>query len=153
MTRGTAQNPDIFFQAREASNNFYEAVPDIVEGYMKKISKLTGRQYGLFNYIGAKDAEHIIIAMGSVTETIDETVEYLNKQGEKVGAIKVHLYRPFSARHFMEVLPDTAKKIAVLDRTKEPGAPGEPMYLDIKNLFYNTGRQPLIVGGRYGLRS
>jgi len=153
VTRGTAQNSDIFFQAREASNNFYEAVPDIVEGYMKQISKLTGRQYSLFNYIGAKDAEHIIIAMGSVTETIDETVEYLNKRGEKVGAIKVHLYRPFSARHFMEVLPDTVKRIAVLDRTKEPGAPGEPMYLDIKNLFYNTGRQPLIVGGRYGLSS
>jgi len=153
VTRGTAQNPDIFFQAREASNSFYEAVPDIVEGYMKQISKLTGRQYGLFNYIGAKDAEHIIIAMGSVTDTIDETVEYLNKQGEKVGAIKVHLYRPFSARHFMEVLPDTVKRIAVLDRTKEPGALGEPMYLDIKNLFYNTGRQPIIVGGRYGLSS
>jgi len=153
VTRGTAQNPDIFFQAREASNSFYEAVPDIVDGYMKQISKLTGRQYGLFNYIGAKDAEHIIIAMGSVTDTIDETVEYLNKQGEKVGAIKVHLYRPFSARHFMKVLPDTVKRIAVLDRTKEPGALGEPMYLDIKNIFYNTGRQPLIVGGRYGLSS
>ncbi len=153
VTRGTAQNPDIFFQAREASNSFYEAVPDIVAGYMKQISELTGRQYGLFNYIGAKDAEHIVIAMGSVTETIDETVEYLNRQGEKVGAIKVRLYRPFSVRHFMEVLPDTAKRIAVLDRTKEPGALGEPMYLDIKNLFYNTGRQPLIVGGRYGLSS
>jgi pyruvate-ferredoxin/flavodoxin oxidoreductase len=153
VTRGTAQNPDIFFQAREASNGFYEAVPDIVSGYMKQISKLTGRQYGLFNYVGAKDAEHIIIAMGSVTETIDETVEYLNKRGEKVGAIKVHLYRPFSVRYFMEALPDTVKRIAVLDRTKEPGALGEPMYLDIKNLFYNTGRQPIIVGGRYGLSS
>lgn len=153
VTRGTAQNPDIFFQAREASNSFYEEVPDIVEGYMKQISRLTGRQYGLFNYVGAKDAENIIIAMGSVTETIDETVEYLNKQGEKVGVIKVHLYRPFSARHFMKVLPDTVKKIAVLDRTKEPGALGEPMYLDIKSLFYNTDRQPLIVGGRYGLSS
>jgi pyruvate-ferredoxin/flavodoxin oxidoreductase len=153
VTRGTAQNPDIFFQAREASNKFYDAVPDIAADYMKKISKLTGRDYRPFNYTGAKDAENIIIAMGSVTETIDETVEYLNKLGEKVGLIKVHLYRPFSAKYLLDVLPESVKKIAVLDRTKEPGAPGEPMYLDIKNVFYNSGRQPLIVGGRYGLSS
>jgi len=153
VTRGTAQNPDIFFQAREASNRFYDAVPDIVDDYMKKISKLTGRQYRPFNYVGARDADNIIIAMGSVTDTIDETVEYLNGRGEKVGAIKVHMYRPFSVRHFMEALPDSVKRIAVLDRTKEPGAPGEPLYLDVRNLFYNSGRQPLIVGGRYGLSS
>ncbi len=153
VTRGTAQNPDIFFQARESSNRFYDALPGIVDGYMKQMSKLTGRDYRLFNYVGAKDADRVIVAMGSVTDTIDETVEYMNRQGEKVGAIKVHLYRPFSARHFMEALPDTAERIAVLDRTKEPGAPGEPMYLDIKSLFYNTGRQPLIAGGRYGLSS
>jgi len=153
VTRGTAQNPDIFFQAREASNKFYDDVPDIVAGYMDEISKLTGRKYRPFNYVGAKDAENIIIAMGSVTDTIDETVEYLNDNGEKVGAIKVHLYRPFSAKYFMEALPDSVKRIAVLDRTKEPGSPGEPLYLDVKNLFYNTGRQPLVVGGRYGLSS
>lgn len=153
VTRGTAQNPDIFFQAREASNKFYTAVPDMVADYMRQISKLTGRDYKPFNYIGAKDAENIIIAMGSVTDTIDETIQYLNKLGEKVGLIKVHLYRPFSAKYLLDVLPETVKRITVLDRTKEPGAPGEPMYLDIKNVFYNTGRQPLIVGGRYGLSS
>ncbi len=153
VTRGTAQNPDIFFQAREASNSFYDSLPDTVADYMKKISKLTGRDYRPFNYVGAKDAENIIIAMGSVTDTIDETVEYLNKLGEKVGLIKVHLYRPFSKKYLLDVLPETVKKIAVLDRTKEPGAPGEPMYLDIKDVFYNTGRQPVVVGGRYGLSS
>jgi len=153
VTRGTAQNPDIFFQAREASNRFYDAVPDIVSDYMDKISKLTGRKYRPFTYVGAKDAENIIIAMGSVTDTIDETVEYLNKKGEKVGAIKVHLYRPFSVKYFKEALPDSVKRIAVLDRTKEPGSPGEPLYIDVRNIFYNTDRQPLIVGGRYGLSS
>jgi pyruvate-ferredoxin/flavodoxin oxidoreductase len=153
VTRGTAQNPDIFFQAREASNRFYDALPEIVSDYMDQISSLTGRKYRPFNYVGAEDAENIIIAMGSVTDTIDETVEYLNKNGEKVGAIKVHLYRPFSAKYFMEALPDSVKRIAVLDRTKEPGAPGEPLYLDIRNIFYRSDRQPLIVGGRYGLSS
>ncbi len=153
VTRGTAQNPDIFFQAREASNKFYDAVPDIVADYMKKISDLTGRDYKPFNYYGASDAEHIIIAMGSVTETIEETVDYLMAKGEKVGVLKVRLYRPFSAKYFFDVLPKSVKRITVLDRTKEPGATGEPLYLDIKNVFYNCDTRPLIVGGRYGLGS
>ena len=153
VTRGTAQNPDIFFQARESSNKFYNNVPGIVVEYMDKISKLTGRQYKPFNYVGAKDAEYVIVAMGSVTDTIDETVEYLNKLGEKVGVVKVHLYRPFSNEFFLRSIPDTVKKIAVLDRTKEPGAPGEPLYLDVKNAFFEVGNRPLIVGGRYGLGS
>jgi len=153
VTRGTAQNPDIFFQAREASNRYYDAVPDIVASYMKEISKITGRDYKPFNYYGAPDAEHIIIAMGSVTETIEETIDYLTAKGEKVGVIKVHLYRPFSSKYFFDVLPSTVKRITVLDRTKEPGAAGEPLYLDIKNAFYNRENRPLIVGGRYGLGS
>ena len=153
VTRGTAQNPDIFFQAREASNKFYDAVPDIVADYMKEISKITGREYKPFNYYGDPNAEHVIIAMGSVTESIEETVDYLRAKGEKVGVIKVHLYRPFSAKYFFDVLPDSVKKVTVLDRTKEPGAIGEPLYLDIKSIFYNRGNKPLIVGGRYGLGS
>ncbi|NLB78929.1 MAG: pyruvate:ferredoxin (flavodoxin) oxidoreductase, partial [Clostridiaceae bacterium] len=153
VTRGTAQNPDIFFQAREASNKFYNAVPDIVANYMKEISKITGREYKPFNYYGDPNAEHIIIAMGSVTEAIEETVDYLMAKGEKVGVIKVHLYRPFSEKYFFDILPDSVKKITVLDRTKEPGAIGEPLYLDIKNIFYNRANKPLIVGGRYGLGS
>jgi len=153
VTRGTAQNPDIFFQAREASNKFYEAVPDIVEEYMQEISKLTGREYHPFNYYGAPDAEYIIVAMGSVTETIEEVIDYLMAKGEKVGVIKVHLYRPFSEKYFFKVLPKTVKRIAVLDRTKEPGAIGEPLYLDVRSLFYNKENAPLIVGGRYGLGS
>jgi len=153
VTRGTAQNPDIFFQSREASNRFYEKVPGIVADYMKKISALTGREYKPFDYVGARDAENIIVAMGSVIETIEETVDYLNKLGEKVGLIKVRLYRPFSEKHFIDVLPKTVKKIAVLDRTKEPGSPGEPLYLDIKNLFYTKENRPTIVGGIYGLGS
>lgn len=153
VTRGTAQNPDIFFQAREASNKFYESVPDTVATYMKEISKITGRDYKPFNYYGAPDAEHIIVAMGSVTEAIEETVDYLTAKGEKVGVIKVHLYRPFSSKYFFDVLPETVKRITVLDRTKEPGATGEPLFLDIKNVFYNSDMRPLIVGGRYGLGS
>ena len=153
VTRGTAQNPDIFFQARESSNRFYDKLPEIVVDYMNKISKLTGREYKPFNYVGAKDAEHVIVAMGSVTDTIDETVHYLNKLGEKVGVIKVHLYRPFSNEFFLQSIPDTVKKIAVLDRTKEPGAAGEPLYLDVKNAFFELESRPLIVGGRYGLGS
>ncbi|MDD4295749.1 MAG: pyruvate:ferredoxin (flavodoxin) oxidoreductase, partial [Ruminiclostridium sp.] len=153
VTRGTAQNPDIFFQAREASNKFYDVVPDIVADYMKEISKITGRDYKPFNYYGDPNAEHIIIAIGSVTETIEETVDYLRAKGEKVGVIKVHLYRPFSAKYFFDVLPDSVKKVTVLDRTKEPGAIGEPLYLDIKSIFYNRDNKPLIVGGRYGLGS
>lgn len=153
VTRGTAQNPDIFFQAREASNTFYEKVPDIVAEYMKEISKLTGREYHPFDYVGAEDAEYVVIAMGSVTDTIEETVEYLVNRGEKVGAIKVRLYRPFSEKYFFEALPDTVKRIAVLDRTKEPGAIGEPLYEDVRSLFYDKDKKLLIVGGRYGLSS
>ena len=145
---GASGNPwyrsesDIFFQAREASNKFYDAVPDIVATYMDEISKITGRDYKPFNYYGSPEAEHIIIAMGSVTETIEETIDYLMEKGEKVGVIKVRLYRPFSAKYFFDVLPASVKRITVLDRTKEPGAPGEPLYLDIKNLFYNKENRP-----------
>jgi len=153
VTRGTAQNPDIFFQAREASNKYYEPVADVVEDYMKEITKLTGREYHPFTYYGADDAEHIVIAMGSVTETIREVIDSLTKKGEKVGLLTVHLYRPFSEKYFLKVLPSSVKRIAVLDRTKEPGAMGEPLYLDVKNLFYNKENAPLIVGGRYGLSS
>jgi len=150
---GTAQNPDIFFQARESANVFYQAVPDIVASYMNEINKLTGRNYKPFNYYGDPNAENIIIAMGSVVETIEEVVDYLNAKGEKVGLIKVRLYRPFSPKYFFEVLPKSVKKIAVLDRTKEPGALGEPLYEDVKTLFYDVQNAPLIVGGRYGLSS
>jgi pyruvate-ferredoxin/flavodoxin oxidoreductase len=153
VTRGTAQNPDIFFQAREASNKFYDAIPDVVADYMKQISDLTGREYKPFNYYGDPEAENIIIAMGSITETAEEVIDYLRAKGEKVGMVKVHLYRPFSAKYVFDVLPKTVKKIAVLDRTKEPGAIGEPLYLDVKSLFYNSDIKPLIVGGRYGLGS
>lgn len=153
VTRGTAQNPDIYFQTREITNNIYDSVPDIVEDYMKKINEKTGREYHPFAYYGASDAESIIIAMGSVTETVKETVDYLNSTGKKTGLITVHLYRPFSKKYFMNVLPGTVKRIAVLDRTKEPGATGEPLYLDIKSVFYDEKQKPLIVGGRYGLSS
>ena len=153
VTKGTAQNPDIFFQAREASNRYYDAVPDIVEGYMQDIKKITGREYHPFTYYGAKDAENIIVAMGSVTETIRETVDYLALQGKKVGLLVVHLYRPFSAKYFLNVLPKSVKRIAVLDRSKEPGATGEPLYLDICEVLYGTENAPLIVGGRFGLGS
>lgn len=151
--RGTAENPDIYFQGREVSNRFYDKVPEIVENYMNEINKITGREYHPFDYYGAPDAKHIIIAMGSVCDTIEETIDYLTAKGEKVGIIKVHLYRPFSEKYFMKALPKTVEKIAVLDRTKEPGAPSEPLYLDITKLFYNKENKPLIVGGRYGLGS
>ena len=153
VTRGTAQNPDIFFQAREAGNKFYDAVPDMVEAYMQEITKITGREYHPFSYYGAKDAENIIVAMGSITETIRETIDYLNTHGKKLGLISVHLYRPFSVKYLFNVLPSTVKRIAVLDRTKEPGANGEPLYLDIRDAFYNRENAPVIVGGRYGLGS
>src|SRR6056297_2641733 len=153
VTMGTAQNPDIFFQAREAANGFYDAVPDIVEDYMQDISELTGREYHPFNYVGAEDAEYIIVAMGSVTDTVEETVKYLVDQGEKVGLIKVRLYRPFSEEYFFKAFPETTKKIAVLDRTKEPGAVGEPLYEDVRSLFYDRKENPVIVGGRFGLSS
>ena len=150
---GSAQNDDVYFQAREAQNKFYNAVPDIVADYMKEISKVTGRTYAPFVYYGPKDATDVIIAMGSVNETIKETVDYLNKQGRKVGSITVHLYRPFSTKYLFEAMPKTVKRIAVLDRTKEPGAPGEPLYLDIKSAYYNQPNAPFIIGGRYGLSS
>ncbi len=153
VTRGTAQNPDIYFQLREASNPFYDAVPDIVEEYMKDMSALTGREYHPFIYYGDPDAESIIVAMGSVTETIRETVDHLMNKGEKVGLVVVHLYRPFSEKYFMKVLPKSVKRIAVLDRTKEPGANGEPLYLDVRNLFYGRSEPVIIVGGRFGLSS
>ena len=153
VTRGTAQNPDIFFQERESSNKFYEAVPDIVAEYMKEIEKITGREYKPFNYYGAPDAENIIVAMGSVTETAEEVIDYLNAKGEKTGVVIVHLYRPFSPKYFFDVLPRTVKKIAVLDRCKESGSVGEPLYLDVKSLFYGKDNEPVIVGGRYGLGS
>ena len=151
--RGMAENPDTFFQHRESVNKYYEAVPQIVEDYMKEISKLTGRKYELFNYYGDPDAERVIIAMGSVTQAIEETIDFLRAKGEKVGLVSVHLYRPFSAKHFLAAVPKSAKKIAVLDRTKEPGALGEPLYLDVKDCFYKSENAPLIVGGRYGLSS
>ena len=153
VARGMAENPDHFFQHRESANAFYDAVPAIVEEYMNEVSKITGRKHGLFDYYGAEDAERVIIAMGSVTEAIRETIDYLTAKGEKVGLVSVHLYRPFSAKHFLAAVPKTAKRIAVLDRTKEPGANGEPLYLDVKDCFYGVENAPLIVGGRYGLGS
>ncbi len=153
VARGMAENGDVFFQHREACNKHYEAVPDIVENYMAEISKITGREYHLFNYYGAPDAERVIIAMGSVNEAIQEAVDYLVAKGEKVGAIEVHLYRPFSAKHFLAAIPATAKRLAVLDRTKEPGANGEPLLLDVKDCLFGKENAPLVVGGRYGLAS
>ena len=153
VIRGTAQNPDIYFQTREAVNGYYDALPEIVEGYMQEINKLTGRDYHLFNYYGAEDAEEIIITMGSSTETVRTVVEKLNEQGRKVGVLCVHLYRPFSMKHFMAAVPVSVKRIAVLDRTKEPGAFGEPLYLDVRAAFYASDRNPMIIGGRYGLGS
>ncbi len=152
-TRGTAQNDDIYFQTRELNNRFYDALPDIVADYMSEISKVTGRDYKPFVYYGDENAEKIIIAMGSVNQTLEEVVDYLRQKGEKVGVLKVHLYRPFSLKHLFAVMPRTVKKIAVLDRTKEPGSLGEPLYLDIKSAFYGRENAPLIIGGRYGLSS
>jgi pyruvate-ferredoxin/flavodoxin oxidoreductase len=152
--RGTAQNPDIFFQAREASNPYYDAMPAIVEEYMGKVNALTGKKYKLFNYYGARDAEHVIIAMGSVCDTIEETIDYLNASGEKVGLIKVRLYRPFSVKHLLSAIPKSAKKLTVLDRTKEPGSLGEPLYLDVAAAVRDSAFANLpIYSGRYGLGS
>ncbi|MEG6586906.1 pyruvate:ferredoxin (flavodoxin) oxidoreductase [Dendrosporobacter sp. 1207_IL3150] len=151
VLRGTVQNSDIHFQQREVSNRFYQALPEIVEGYMGEISKLTGREYHLFNYYGAEDADRMIIAMGSMCEAIEEVVDHLNANGEKVGLLTVHLYRPFSVEHFFKYIPKTVKKIAVLDRTKEMGAFAEPLYLDVKSAFYGKEWQPVIVGGRCGV--
>ncbi|WP_238902825.1 MULTISPECIES: pyruvate:ferredoxin (flavodoxin) oxidoreductase [unclassified Clostridium] len=153
VQRSTVQNPDIFFQAREASNKFYNEIPTIVENYMNEINKITGRNYRLFNYYGAPDAERIIIAMGSVCGPIEETIDYLNSKGEKVGLVQVHLYRPFSVTHFLKVVPETVKAIAVLDRTKEPGAVAEPLYEDVCASYINNDKRPKLYAGRYGLSS
>ena len=153
VTRGTAQNPDIYFQSREAANKYYDALPGIVEDYMKQLSEITGRKYDLFDYYGDPNAENIIVAMGSVTDTIKEVIDHLVAKGEKVGLIAVHLYRPFSAKHFFKAFPKSAKRITVLDRTKETGANGDPLYLDVRELFYGKENAPIIVGGRYGLSS
>jgi pyruvate-ferredoxin/flavodoxin oxidoreductase len=151
--RGTAQNPDIYFQQREAANPYYLATPGIVAQVMEQVGALTGRYYHLFDYVGAPDAERVIVSMGSSCEVIEETVNYLVDKGEKVGLIKVRLYRPFSAEHFLKVLPASVQRIAVLDRTKEPGAAGEPLYEDVRAVLAENGRNILVVGGRYGLGS
>jgi pyruvate-ferredoxin/flavodoxin oxidoreductase len=153
VTRGLAMNSDIYFQSREASNSYYDAIPDMVEDYMQKLSAICGREYHPFTYYGAPDAENVIVAMGSVTSTIKEVVDYLASKGEKLGVISVHLYRPFSDKYFFRVLPKSVKRICVLDRTKEPGANGEPLLLDVRSMFYGKENAPLIIGGRYGLSS
>jgi pyruvate-ferredoxin/flavodoxin oxidoreductase len=158
VTKGTAQNSDIYFQSRESSNKFWDAVPDIVAKYMAEISKITGRTYKPFTYYGAEDATDIVVAMGSISETLQETVDYLNANGRKVGVITVHLYRPFSVKYMGKVMPSTVKRICVLDRTKEPGAHGEPLYLDVVEAFASckdipAANKPTIIGGRYGLAS
>ncbi|MCM1378456.1 MAG: pyruvate:ferredoxin (flavodoxin) oxidoreductase [Clostridium sp.] len=153
VARGMAENPDVFFQHCEAGNKIHEGVPEIVEEYMREISKITGRTYNLFDYYGDPEAEHVIVAMGSVTQAIMETIDHLRKEGKKVGLVNVRLYRPFSVKHFMNAMPKSVKRIAVLDRTKEPGSNGEPLYLDVKDCFYGQENTPLIVGGRYGLSS
>ena len=151
--RGTAENPDVYFQHTEASNKFYDAMPDIVAGYMDKISEITGRTYKPFNYYGAPDAEYVVVSMGSLSDVAKQTVEYLQSQGEKVGAINVHLYRPFSNKYLLNVLPKTVKKIAVVDRTKEPGSLGEPLYLDIVGFVKEEGLNIDVIGGRTGMGS
>ena len=153
VTRGTAQNADIYFQEREVVNKYYDAIPEIVEEYMAKITKLTGREYNCFDYYGAPDADRVVIAMGSATDVCEETIDYLNANGQKVGVVKVRLFRPFSNERLLAAIPKTVKKIAVLDKTKEPGSAGEPLYLDVKNAFYGNANAPVIVGGRFGLGS
>src|SRR5512132_3707355 len=156
VIRGTAQNPDVYFQARETVNAYYLACPAIVQHAMDKLAERTGRHYHLFDYVGAPDAERVIVLMGSGAETVHETVEHLTARGEKVGVLKVRLYRPFSSEHFLAALPPTVRTLAVLDRTKEPGSVGEPLYLDVMataSAAAAPGRAPRIVGGRYGLGS
>jgi len=153
VTRGTAQNPDIYFQSREAANKYYDSLPDIVEDYMQQMAKVTGREYHPFTYYGASNPENVLVAMGSITDTIKEVIDFLNAKGEKIGLVSVHLYRPFSTKYFFRVMPASVKRICVLDRTKEPGANGEPLYLDVKEAFYDHIDRPLIIGGRYGLSS
>ena len=152
-SRGTAESPDIFFQARESINKYYTVIPEIVQEYMDKINDIAGTDYKLFNYYGDPQAEDVIISMGSSCGVIRETMEYWNARGKKLGLVEVHLYRPFSAEAFLAAVPETAKRIAVLDRTKEPGALGEPLYLDVKNVFADSDRNVKIVGGRDGLGS
>ena len=153
VTRGTAQNADIYFQERESVNKFYNELPETVESYMAEITKLTGREYHCFDYYGAKDADRVIVAMGSATDVCEETVDYLNANGQKVGVVKVRLFRPFSNERLLAAIPKTVKKIAVLDRTKEPGSAGEPLYLDVRNAFFGQADAPIVVGGRFGLGS
>ena len=153
VTRGTAQNPDIYFQTRELQNKYYDALPEIVNKYMKQMSKITGREYAPFVYYGAKDATDVIIAMGSVNDVIKTVIDKENKAGKKLGLVTVHLYRPFSTKYLMEVMPKTVKRICVLDRTKEPGANGDPLYLDVVEAFKDVKKAPMIIGGRYGLSS
>ena len=153
VTRGTAQNPDIYFQTRELQNKYYDALPDIVAKYMKQLSKITGREYAPFVYYGAKDATDIIIAMGSVNDVIKTVIDKENKNGKKLGLVTVHLYRPFSTKYLMAIMPKTVKRICVLDRTKEPGANGDPLYLDVVEAFKDSAKKPMIIGGRYGLSS
>ena len=153
LVKGTAQNPDIYFQGREVQNGYFERTPDIVAGYMQKLGRITGRTYRPFDYYGAPNAEDVVIAMGSVCDTIKETIDYMSEHSRKAGLIQVHLYRPFSAQYFFEALPKTARRLAVLDRTKEPGAPGEPLYLDVCSMFNGKTNPPVIIGGRYGLGS
>ena len=151
VIKGTATNPDVYFQIRETVNNNYDAMPDIVENYMAEVAKITGREHHIFDYYGAADADRVVIAIGSVCQTAEEAAKYLNENGEKVGVVSVHLFRPFSVKHFLNAIPKTVKKIAVLDRTKEAGAAGEPLYLDVRAAFYDAEISPVIVGGRYGL--
>ena len=152
-TRGTAQNPDIYFQGREAANAFYNKIPHVVQKYMDKVGQLTGRNYKLFDYAGDPEADRVIVSMGSSCEAIEEAVEQLNKNGERVGVVKVRLYRPFDVEGFMAAVPATAETLTVLDRTKEPGALGDPLYMDVCTAFMEKGEGPRIVGGRYGLGS
>ena len=153
VARGMAENPDTFFTHRESANRFYDAVPEIVENYMHEITKITGRKYDLFSYYGAEDADRVIVLMGSASEAAREAIDHLMAEGQKVGLVSVHLYRPFSVKHFLGAIPATCKRLAVLDRTKEPGANGEPLYLDVKEALYGTENAPIVVGGRYGLGS
>ena len=161
VLRGTAQNPDVYFQGRETVNPYYEAAPEMVQKTMDRFAKITGRQYHLFDYVGPEDADRVIIIMGSGAETVEETINHMNTNGEKVGMLKVRLFRPFSIKHFITALPASVKKIAVLDRTKEPGGAGEPMYQDVVTAFaeaaiedyFQFEKPPVIVGGRYGLSS
>lgn len=153
VIRGTAENPDIYFQHCEAANPFYDAIPEIVQDYMNQISQLTGRSYHLFDYYGASDADRVVVAIGSVTDICKDVCDALNAHGEKVGVLTVHLYRPFSVKHFIEQLPDTVKKIAVLDRTREPGAIGEPLFLDVQSALASSDKDIRVCGGRYGLGS